>query len=128
MCRNAAAVFNMSYFGKFYLVGSDAKKAANWLFTANIDKKPGSTIYTCMLNKRGGTESDLTVSVLAPEDSPSVLAPDFEGDVYYLAIGGAVAQHNWSHINNVLQDKKFNSKLIDCSEDLGMISIQGPAR
>lgn len=127
MCRSAAAVFNMSYFGKFYLVGSDAKKAANWLFTANIDKSPGTTVYTCMLNKRGGTESDLTVSVLTPEGSPSALAPDFEGDAYYLAIGGAVAQHNWSHINNVLQDEKFKCKLIDASEDLGMISIQGPA-
>ncbi|XP_077140438.1 sarcosine dehydrogenase, mitochondrial isoform X4 [Ranitomeya variabilis] len=127
MCRNTAAVFNMSYFGKFYLVGSDAKKAANWLFTANIDKNPGTTVYTCMLNQRGGTESDLTVSVLTPEPSPSALSPGFEGDAYYLAIGGAVAQHNWSHINNVLQDKKYKCKLIDCSEDLGMISIQGPA-
>ncbi|XP_072287286.1 sarcosine dehydrogenase, mitochondrial isoform X2 [Pyxicephalus adspersus] len=127
VCRNAAAVFDMSYFGKFYLVGPDAKKAASWLFTANVDKPPGSTVYTCMLNKNGGTESDLTVSRISPEMSPSVLAPDFEGDGFYLAIGGAVAQHNWSHITTVLQDEKFNCKLIDCSEELGMISLQGPA-
>ncbi|KAG8447493.1 hypothetical protein GDO86_014842 [Hymenochirus boettgeri] len=127
MCRNKAAVFNMSYFGKFYLVGPDAKKAANWLFTADINKPPGKTVYTCMLNRRGGTESDLTVSSLSPGTAGSILTPEFEGDGYYLAIGGAVAQHNWSHISNVLQDEKFNCKLIDCSEDQGMISIQGPA-
>lgn len=50
------------------------------------------------------------------------------GDGYYLAVGGAVAQHNWCHISSVLQDQKFRCQLIDSSEDLGMISIQGPAR
>lgn len=50
------------------------------------------------------------------------------GDGYYLAIGGAVAQHNWSHITSVLQDMKLQCKLLDCSEELGMMSIQGPLR
>ncbi|XP_039317395.2 sarcosine dehydrogenase, mitochondrial [Saimiri boliviensis] len=126
-CRGAAAVFDMSYFGKFYLVGLDAREAAHWLFTADVSRPPGSTVYTCMLNQRGGTESDLTVSRLAPSPQASLLAPAFEGDGYYLAVGGAVAQHNWSHITTVLQDRKFRCQLIDSSEDLGMISIQGPA-
>uniref|UniRef100_F6Z5F3 Sarcosine dehydrogenase n=1 Tax=Callithrix jacchus TaxID=9483 RepID=F6Z5F3_CALJA len=117
----------MSYFGKFYLVGLDAREAADWLFTADVRRPPGSTVYTCMLNQRGGTESDLTVSRLAPGPQASLLAPAFEGDGYYLAVGGAVAQHNWSHITTVLQDQKFRCQLIDSSEDLGMISIQGPA-
>ncbi|CAH2330515.1 sarcosine dehydrogenase, mitochondrial isoform X2 [Pelobates cultripes] len=69
----------MSYFGKFYLVGPDATKAANWLFTADIDKPPGSTVYTCMLNHRGGTESDLTVSRISPGTQSSPLAPAFDG-------------------------------------------------
>lgn len=33
----------MSYFGKFYLTGPDAKKAADWLFTADVNKKPGQS-------------------------------------------------------------------------------------
>lgn len=126
-CRGAAAVFNMSYFGKFYLLGVDARKAADWLFSADVNRPPGSTVYTCMLNQRGGTESDLTVSRLAPGTQASPLAPAFEGDCYYLAVGGAVAQHNWSHINTVLQDQEFRCQLMDSSEDLGMLSIQGPA-
>uniref|UniRef100_A0A2K6FJX1 Sarcosine dehydrogenase n=1 Tax=Propithecus coquereli TaxID=379532 RepID=A0A2K6FJX1_PROCO len=117
----------MSYFGKFYLLGPDAGKAADWLFSADVSRPPGSTVYTCMLNHRGGTESDLTVSRLAPGPQASPLAPAFEGDGYYLAVGGAVAQHNWSHITTVLQDQKFRCRLVDSSEDLGMISIQGPA-
>ncbi|KAK2120562.1 hypothetical protein P7K49_001948, partial [Saguinus oedipus] len=68
----------MSYFGKFYLVGLDAREAADWLFTADVSRPPGSTMYTCMLNQRGGTESDLTVSRLAPGPQASLLAPAFE--------------------------------------------------
>lgn len=33
----------MSYFGKFYLTGPDAKKAADWLFTADVNKAPGKS-------------------------------------------------------------------------------------
>ncbi|XP_045702020.1 sarcosine dehydrogenase, mitochondrial isoform X2 [Phyllostomus hastatus] len=126
-CRGAAAVFDMSYFGKFYLLGPDARKAADWLFSADVSCPPGSTVYTCMLNARGGTESDLTVSRLAPGREATPLDPAFEGDGFYLAVGGAVAQHSWSHITTVLQDRRLRCQLVDRSEDLGMISIQGPA-
>ncbi|XP_063000498.1 sarcosine dehydrogenase, mitochondrial [Elgaria multicarinata webbii] len=125
-CRNALAVFDMSYFGKFYLVGPEARKAADWLFTADVSKPPGATTYTCMLNRHGGVESDLTVSPIEPSAQDSALAPAFEGDGYYLAVGGAVAQHNWSHITSALQDGTFRCRLIDQSEELGMISVQGP--
>ncbi|XP_037547965.1 sarcosine dehydrogenase, mitochondrial [Nematolebias whitei] len=125
-CRNSVAVFNMSYFGKFYLTGPDAKKAADWMFTADVNKKPGSTVYTCMLNKRGGAEADLTVSRLEPCAANLPLAPESNGDAYYLAIGGGVAEHNWNHIRTVLQDQGFRCQLTDHSEDMGMISIQGP--
>ncbi|XP_077354216.1 sarcosine dehydrogenase, mitochondrial [Festucalex cinctus] len=125
-CRHGVAVFDMSYFGKFYLTGPDAKKAADWLFTADVNKKPGSTVYTCMLNSRGGTEADLTVSRLQPGAANLPLAPESNGDAYYLAIGGGVAEHNWNHIRTVLQDQGFRCQLTDHSEDMGMISIQGP--
>ncbi|XP_051893204.1 sarcosine dehydrogenase, mitochondrial isoform X2 [Pristis pectinata] len=125
-CRNAAAVFDMSYFGKFYLVGPDAKKAADWLFSADVSTSIGKTVYTCMLNSRGGAESDLTVSRIESSPRRSSLTPTFEGDGYYLAVGGGVAQHNWSHIISVLEDQRLNCQLLDCSEELGMISVQGP--
>lgn len=41
-----------------------------------------------MLNHRGGTESDLTVSRLAPSSQASALAPAFEGE--RCPAGGAV--------------------------------------
>ena len=59
--RSSAAIFDMSYFGQFYLHGPDAQKAADWIFSANMQKPSGSVVYTCMLNDRGGAEADLTV-------------------------------------------------------------------
>lgn len=56
------------------------------------------------------------------------VALGFLGDAYYLAIGGGVAEHNWNHIRTVLQDQGFHCQLVDHSEDMGMISIQGPKR
>ena len=32
----------MSYFAKFYLTGPDAQKAADWIFTNNMAKPPGT--------------------------------------------------------------------------------------
>ncbi|XP_074650089.1 sarcosine dehydrogenase, mitochondrial-like [Tubulanus polymorphus] len=124
-CREKAAVFNMSYFGKFYLVGPDAAKAVDWIFTNNLRKDPGSTVYTCMLNKQGGVEGDLTVSVIEP-GSGGPHAPKFDGVGYYLAVGGAAGQQGWSHITSIIQDQKFNCQLIDHTDDMGMLSVQGP--
>ena len=57
----------MSYFGKFYLSGPNAQAAADWIFSNRMDISSsgrGKTVYTCMLNKMGGIEADLTVSVI----------------------------------------------------------------
>lgn len=60
-CRNRVALFNLSYFAKFYLTGPDAQEAANWLFTANTLKDEERVVYTCALNSKGGVEADVTV-------------------------------------------------------------------
>ena len=51
MCRNSVAAFNMSYFGKFYMMGPDAQKAVDWIFSNNIQKPPG-TFTTRNYSKR----------------------------------------------------------------------------
>lgn len=51
----------MTSFGKYSLSGPDAQKTVDWIFSADMGRPSGSTIYTCMLNNRGGVEADLTV-------------------------------------------------------------------
>jgi len=47
---------------------------------------------------------------------------------FYLAIGGAIIEHSLAHIRTILQDHKFKCTLDDVSDDMTMISIQGPKR
>ena len=47
-CRNGVAAFNMSYFGKYYLTGPDAQKAADWIFTNDV-RKPNGKYYKSVL-------------------------------------------------------------------------------
>ena len=89
--RNSAALFNMSYFGKFFLRGPDADAAVEWIFTNSVAGCPvGKTVYTCMLNNKAGIEADLTVSVLSGDNQvlsqTKVLNPRGEG---YLPKGGS---------------------------------------
>ena len=35
----------MSYFGKFYLVGPDAQKAADWIFNNDMTKAEGESLF-----------------------------------------------------------------------------------
>ncbi|XP_002158472.3 sarcosine dehydrogenase, mitochondrial [Hydra vulgaris] len=125
-CREKVAVFNMSYFAKFLLTGPDASTAVDWIFTNNMRKPTGSVTYTCMLNEKGGIVADLTVSTLDSSNNSSAIFPEFQENGYYLAIGGAIGEHAWGHIQDVIHNKKFNVKLVDISEEVGMLSIQGP--
>ncbi|KAK1333998.1 hypothetical protein QTO34_004996 [Cnephaeus nilssonii] len=126
-CRGAAAVFDMSYFGKFYLVGVDARKAADWLFSADVSRPPGTRPGRVLFLSGFSSRQNSWHSSGHWNEVASLGAASLPGDGFYLAVGGAVAQHNWSHITSVLQDQRFRCQLIDSSEDLGMISIQGPA-
>ncbi|XP_064457515.1 sarcosine dehydrogenase, mitochondrial-like [Ornithodoros turicata] len=124
-CRKNVALFNMSYFGKFYLTGPDAQKAADFIFTSNMQKPVGSTIYTCMLNGQGMVEADLTVSIVAPGQGTSC-DPAFTGRGFYVAAAGFCAHHCLSHMRSVIQDHKWNVAVEDHSTNMGMLSIQGP--
>jgi 4-methylaminobutanoate oxidase (formaldehyde-forming) len=65
-CREAVAVFDMSSFAKLVLKGPDAENALQWLIANEvpqlIGESAGQTIYTALLNERGGYESDFTVT------------------------------------------------------------------
>lgn len=125
-CRERVAVFDMSYFGKFLITGPDAQRAVDWIFSNNCGLVPGSTVYSCMLNRRGGVEADLTISVLEPRGQGGPHDPRFEGRGFYVAIGGAIIQHGFSYIQDVIQDRGFDCHLEDVSDDMALLSVQGP--
>jgi glycine cleavage system aminomethyltransferase T/glycine/D-amino acid oxidase-like deaminating enzyme len=65
--RNGASLFDLSSFSKLMVQGRDALAVLNRICAANLDRPIGASIYTGMLNARGGYESDLTVFRLAED-------------------------------------------------------------
>ena len=63
--RTGAALFDETSFGKLLVTGRDAEAVLQRLCTADVAVAPGRTVYTGMLNRRGGYEADVTVTRLA---------------------------------------------------------------
>ncbi len=63
-CRERVAVFDMSSFAKLLIQGPDARRALNSIIANVAPVEPGATVYTGMLNERGGYESDFTITML----------------------------------------------------------------
>ncbi|XP_064616926.1 sarcosine dehydrogenase, mitochondrial-like [Liolophura sinensis] len=124
-CRENVVVIDMSYFGKFFLTGPDAQKLVNWTFSGDMQKGGGSTVYTCMLNDNGGVEADLTVSTVTSGNGQAH-NPEFSGPGFYVAAGGAISTHVRTHIQNVINDKRLKCQIIDNTEKMAVLSIQGP--
>ncbi|WP_340160222.1 FAD-dependent oxidoreductase [uncultured Hoeflea sp.] len=63
--REAAGLFDMTSFGKIRVEGRDALAFLQRLCANEMNVEPGRIVYTQMLNRRGGIESDLTVTRLS---------------------------------------------------------------
>lgn len=113
--RSGVAIFDQSYFGKFFVEGPEATQALDWLCTARLDssRPAGSVAYTALCNQRGGVEADLTVTKLSDEK-------------FYIAAGGTTFTHDWRWISSELEKSGYKASLRDASDDYCMISVQGP--
>ncbi|XP_063973708.1 sarcosine dehydrogenase, mitochondrial [Diachasmimorpha longicaudata] len=124
-CRNKAALFNLSYFGKFYLCGAQAQEAADFLFTANVNRETNRTIYTCSLNKYGGVEADCTVTSIEA-GSGGVADPIFQRKAFYVVAGGSSSYHTYSHLNRIIRKRGFEATIHNATDTMGILSLQGP--
>ncbi|XP_052753764.1 sarcosine dehydrogenase, mitochondrial [Galleria mellonella] len=124
-CRNAAALFNLSYYGKFYLTGPDAQRTANLAFTADLSKDYERVVYSLLLNEKGGVEADVTVSIL-DGGSGQLHEPIFKGRGYYVVTSGFNANHTLAHLRRIIQTHKLRATITDVSKQLCILSVQGP--
>jgi len=65
--HEAAAVFDLSSFGKIDIKGPDAQTFLMQTCAGYLNREPGSVIYTAVLNDRGTFESDITVQRISQE-------------------------------------------------------------
>ncbi len=110
--HRAAAVFDLSTFGKIDVTGTDAERFLNRILANDLTREPGRAIYTPMLNERGGYESDLTVLRLSDEH-------------YRLVVGTGAIKRDMSWLQRHLQNEKVS--LCDCTEDYAILALMGPS-
>jgi len=59
--REAVVIVDQSSFTKLEIRGESALSFLQTLCTANLDRAPGSGVYTQLCNERGGIEADVTI-------------------------------------------------------------------
>ena len=62
--RAEVALFDQTSFAKIAVRGADAEAALQYLCSNDVAVPPGRTVYTALLNDRGGYEADVTVTRL----------------------------------------------------------------
>ncbi|PYM92115.1 MAG: FAD-dependent oxidoreductase [Candidatus Rokuibacteriota bacterium] len=110
--RTGAALFDQSSFAKFLVTGAGAERALQWVAAGDVAVPVGRTVYTPLLNERGGYESDLTISRIAP-------------DTFFVVTSSAqrVRDADWIR-SNLPRDAKVT--LADVTEEFGTFSLMGP--
>lgn len=110
--REAAGIFDQTSFAKLLVQGRDAAAALNRICAADIDGEIGRSVYTGLLNARGGYESDLTVMRLA-------------ADRFMLITGSAQAVHDADWIRkNLAADAHVT--LTDVTSSYAVLALMGP--
>ena len=110
--RNNVGIFDVSHMGEFYVIGNDALDFLNYVCSNNIHKiKIYKAQYNCLINENGGIIDDL---IIYRNDEKE----------YMLVVNAANIEKDWNWLNH--QIKKFNCRISNKSDNLGLISVQGP--
>ena len=110
--REASGIFDQTSFAKIMVQGRDAASVLNHICAADIDVEIGRSIYTGLLNERGGYESDLTVMRLGR-------------DKFLIVTGSAQAVHDTDWISkNIPADAHVT--LTDVTSSYAVLALMGP--
>ncbi|RWN89665.1 MAG: FAD-dependent oxidoreductase [Mesorhizobium sp.] len=111
--RNGVGLFDMTSFGKIRVEGRDACAFLQRLCANDMDVAPGKIVYTQMLNKRGGIESDLTVSRLSET-------------AYFLVVPGATLQRDLAWLRKHVGDDDEFVVITDVTAAESVLCLMGP--
>ena len=110
--RNDCGVFDVSHMGEVTVIGKDAERYVQHIFTNDVSKiEPGQILYGMMCYDNGGTVDDLLVYKMAVND-------------FFLVINAANIDKDWQWMQE--NAKGFDIELVNRSEDYGQVAVQGP--
>jgi len=110
--RAAVALFDLSSFAKFIVKGSDAEQVLQHLMSNDVAVATGRTVYSAMLNERGGFESDLTLTRVA-------------GDEYLVVSGSAQATRDRDYIERRIPAQRRCS-IVEVTGMYAVLAVMGP--
>ena len=110
--RERVALIDQSSFAKYRVSGADAARALSWICANRVDAAVGSVVYTQMLNRRGGIESDLTVTRVAEDE-------------FYLVTGTGFATHDFDWIRRNIPPG-CDARIDDVTSAWAVLSLMGP--
>ena len=110
--RNNVGVFDVSHMGEIEISGSNSFNLVQYLCSNDISKlKIGKAQYNCLTNDKGGIIDDLIVYRV-------------ESEKYLLIVNASNILKDWQWINK--QNVKFNSLIVNLSDKLSLLAVQGP--
>ncbi len=110
--RNSVGVFDISHMGQFLVEGKNAEDFLQYCCSNDVKKIfIGRAQYNYLPNLNGGIIDDLIVYKI-------------EKDKFLLVVNASNIQKDWEHLN--LLNKEFNSDLKNISDNVSLLSIQGP--
>jgi sarcosine dehydrogenase len=110
--REAVALFDLTSFAKILIQGADATSELQRLCANDIAVPVGQTVYTGLLNARGGYESDVTVARL-------------ETEAFLLVTGTAQATRDFDYITRRLLPGA-RVTLTDVTSSYAVLAVMGP--
>ena len=110
--RTGVALFDMTSFSKFVVKGRDAESVLQQLLANDVAVPVGRTVYSAMLNERGGFESDLTLTRLAPDE-------------FLLVTGSAQATRDLSYIERRIPPER-RCAIVDVTGAYAVLAVMGP--
>jgi aminomethyltransferase len=113
--RKSAGLFDVSHMGRFTVRGEGALRFLNHVLTNNagaLDMRMVGAQYTLIPNETGGTVDDAFLYRFSTEE-------------FLLVVNASNTGKDWLHLQRILRGFA-DVELIDHTEDVAMLSLQGP--
>ena len=109
--RERVALFDLSAFAKFEIVGEEAGALCQRVASANIDVPVGRVVYTLFLNGAGGIECDGTITPLSP--------------TRFLVVTPSTS-HTKALAHLTRMARGFSAYVVDVTTSFATIGVMGP--
>jgi glycine cleavage system aminomethyltransferase T/glycine/D-amino acid oxidase-like deaminating enzyme len=110
--QDAAVLLDQSMYAKLLVQGPDAVKALNRVCGAELDVSVGTSVYTQLLNDRGGIEADVTVTRIALEK--------------FLLVTGHPSQIRDRAWIEMHAEPEWRFEVFDATSSYALVTIHGP--